>query len=199
VAGAREQITGQWFNRVWSYFVWTYRGQPIPLEVYHGVPEGWHAAEILAVHRRLGGYFNLEGPEASEPGAPSWLPDRYEWLQYRQALYRVGDGIRANDPACIELAVQYIELRYIGSYSGFIRARLARALKRASLSEDHRSRLNSHFRGLVLRRDWCGEFTEYFRLWRRIIRVEELTQLLDEIRWQPEGEKRAEWISKKLA
>ena len=131
--------------------------------------------------------------------APSWLPDRYEWLQYRQALYRVADGTRANDPACIELAVRYIELRHIGSYSGYIRARLARALKHAELSEGHRARLHSHFRNLFLRREWSGEFTEYFRLWRRIIRDEELTQLLTDLCKQPEGEKRAEWVRKSMA
>jgi hypothetical protein len=178
---------------------WRYKGQRIPLEVYHGVPEGWHAAEILAAHRKLGGSFNLDGPEASEPGAPGWLPDRHAWLQYRQSLYRVADGARANDPSCIELAVRYIELRYIGSYSGFIRARLARALKHAALSEDQRTRLNSHFCSLLLRKDWSGEFAEYFRLWRRIIRDEELTQFLDELRRQPEGEKRAEWVLKGMA
>jgi hypothetical protein len=179
--------------------VWTYKGQPIPLEVYHGVPEGWHATEIVLAHKSLGGTFELDGPEATEPGAPSWLPDRHAWLQYRQALYRVADGSRTGDPACVELAVRYIELRYIGSYSGFIRARLARALKRASLSEEQRARLNSHFRSLVLRRDWCGEFSEYFRLWRWIIRDEELIQLLDELRRQPDGGKSAEWVSKKMA
>jgi hypothetical protein len=179
--------------------VWTYKGEPIPLEIYHGVPEGWHAAEILATHSRLGGSFNLKCPEASEPGAPGWLPDRYEWLQYRQALYRVADGARANDAACVELAVRYIELRHIGSYSGYIRSRLARALKHAVLSEGQRARLHSHFRSLCIRREWSGEFTEYLRLWRRIIRDEELTQLLTELSKQPEAEKRAGWVITRLA
>lgn len=179
--------------------IWTYKGEPIPLEIYHGVPKGWHADEVFAEHRRLRGFFDLQGPEATEPGAPSWLPDRYEWLQYRQALYRLADGVRAKDPACVELAIRYIELRYIGSYSGYARARLARALKHAVLTNEQRTRLHSHFRSLFLRREVTDEFTEYFRLWRRIIDGQELAQLLSELGEQSEGEKRAAWLRGKMA
>jgi hypothetical protein len=72
--------------------VWTYRGRAVPLDVYHGVPRGWGAKQIVAEHARLGGAFDLTGPEATEPGAPAWLPERYSWLQYRQMLRRVGEG-----------------------------------------------------------------------------------------------------------
>jgi hypothetical protein len=178
--------------------IWTYQGRSIPLEVYHGVPKGWHANEVLAEQRRLNGTFDLQGPEATEPGAPIWLPERHAWLQYRATLYRVAAGVRANDPACVELAIRYIELRYIGSYSGYIRARLARALKLAKLSEAQRARLHAHFRSLHLRREWSGEFAEYFRLWRRLIRRPELEQLLSELREQPNGEQRAEWLRHKM-
>lgn len=179
--------------------IWTYRGQPIALEIYHGVPAGWRAEDILAEHARLKGSFALQGPEATEPGAPAWLPARYPWLQYRQALYRVAEGVRAGDPACVELAVRYIELRHIGSYSGYIRARLARALKGAPLTEKQRVRLHRHFCALHLRREWSGEFGEYFRLWRRIIREPELAQLLAELRRQPDGERRAAWLRERMA
>lgn len=148
--------------------VWTHRGQPIPLEIYHGVPAGWYAEEVLVTHRALGGRFDLAGPTATEPGAPHWLPERHPWLQYRAILYRVADGVRAGDGACIELAVRYIELRYIGSYSGFIRERLARALKGADLSPTQAARLDRHFRKLLTERERTVEFREFFRLWRSI-------------------------------
>src|SRR5688572_16683269 len=149
--------------------IWQYKGKSIPLEIYHGVPKGWHAEEILAEHKRLGGKFDVHGPEAKEPGAPSWMPARYQWLQYRETLYRIADGARGNDFACAELAIRFIELRHIGSYSGFIRARLARALKHADLTEGQRLRLHNHFSSLFRRREWTQEFREYVRLWRRII------------------------------
>src|SRR5512132_3998838 len=114
--------------------VWTHRGKKIPLEVYHGVPPGWHSEEVIAEHSRLEPTHELCVPEVTEPGAPPWLPDRKAWLRYRATLYEVANGIAAGDPACVELAIRYIELRYIGSYSGFIREKLARRLVRAELT-----------------------------------------------------------------
>ena len=147
----------------------TYGGRfCVSLDTYHGVPKGWAKAELIVAHRNLRGSFSLDGPDATEPGAPAWLPDRMNWLQYRATLYRIVEGIRANDPACIELAVRYIELRYIGSYSGFIRARLARALKGAQLTTQQTERLNKLFVSIVQNRDYTEEFAEYVKLWRRI-------------------------------
>jgi len=156
----------------------TYGGRfCVTLETYHGVPRGWSKAELLAAHRTLRGSFPIEDPEATEPGAPAWLPDRRNWLQYRATLYRIAEGVRANDAACIELAVRYIELRYIGSYSGFIRARLARGLKNAALTDQQKERLNRVFLCMVERRDYTEEFNEYVKLWRRIVSEKALKTL----------------------
>ena len=147
----------------------TYGGRfCVSLETYHGVPMGWSQAELIATHHSLGGSFPLQSPEATEPGAPAWLPDRKNWLQYRATLYRIAEGIRAGDSVCIELAVRYIELRYIGSYSGFIRARLARALKSATLTGEQTARLNRVFLAMVQNHDYTQEFKEFANLWRRI-------------------------------
>jgi len=140
----------------------------IPLEIYHGVPNGWSKEEIISEHRRLGGTFSINGEEATEPGAPAFLPDRYNWLQYRQTLYKVSEGVKANDNACIELAIRYIVLNYIGSYSGFIREKLARALINASLSSSQKERLRKHFRNLIDRNECFQEFKEYKKLLRKI-------------------------------
>jgi len=171
--------------------VWTYRGRAIPLEVYHGVPKGWYAHEIIHAHALMRGTFDLSGPDATEPGAPAWLPERHAWLQYRQALYRVADGILANDAACVELAIRYIELRYIGSYSGFIRSLLARRLKHATLTPSQRNRVHKHFAQLVKDEERTEEFREYVKLWRQIITDAELSSLAGTLRAQPDGEAKA--------
>lgn len=119
-----------------------------PREVYHGVPLGWSRDELVHRYAVLGGTRGFEPPEATEPRAPSWLPDRYNWLQYRAALYCIANGIRAGDPVCVELAIEYIELNYFGSYSGFLRERFARALKQAELSQRQAGRLKRHFLAL---------------------------------------------------
>jgi len=140
----------------------------IPLKIYHGVPKGWSKDEILKAHKSLGGAFSIDGEIVTEPGAPAYLPDRYNWLQYRATLYRVNEGVKANDIACIELSIRYIELNYIGSYSGFIREKLARALKNATLTESQTGRLKEHFQNLINRHECFQEFREYKKLFDKL-------------------------------
>lgn len=161
--------------------IWTHQGKSIPLEVYHGVPKGWYAGDLVAEHAKLGGTFKIGGAEATEPGAPSWMPERNSWLQYRMTLRRIAEGVRAHDPACIELAVRYIELRYIGSYSGFIRALLSRRLKHVDLSSHHKERLHRHFCHLVTSRDLTCEFKDYLRLWRLIMTPDQARQVISQV------------------
>ena len=164
----------------------TYGGRfEVRLEVYHGVPLGWSEANLVATHRALGGTFLISGSQATEPGAPNWMPDRENWLQYRRTLYRIVDGVRAGDPACVELAVRFIELRYIGSYSGFIRARMASVLKHSKLSPNQKSRLNRVFISIVRSRDYTEEFNSYAKLWRRIAQPDALKLLQSLITQQP--------------
>lgn len=136
----------------------------IPLEIYHGVPQGWSKTEILELHKTLGGEYCLKGEDAIEPGAPAFLPDRYNWLQYRETLYRVCEGVRKSDEACIELAVRYIELDFIGSYSGYLREKMSRALKSVTLSSKHGNRLKVRFRMLIQEQECLAEFSEYKKL-----------------------------------
>lgn len=176
--------------------IWTHRGKAIPLEVYHGVPKGWYADEILSEHARLGGRYDIGGPEATEPGAPGWMPERKAWLQYRETLYRVADGVSANDSACIELAIRYIELRYIGSYSGFVRTRLSRRLKHVQLLPEQQQRLHRHFRDLVLSGERTQEFRDYLKLWRLFITEDQKGELLREV--AAKGEHAVKWLSENL-
>ena len=170
----------------------------VPLDVYHGVPTGWTASQILDEHQTLGGTFDLTGPRATEPGAPAWLPDRDIWLQYRAMLYRVAEGVRTNDPACVELAVRYIELRYIGSYSGFVRARLSRTLKRASLTKGQKARLVAHFLQLIENGERTQEFREYLRLWRKLLVESELAEIEAKVIQLPNGQAKAVWLMNQL-
>lgn len=140
----------------------------VSLEAYHGIPDGWSKREILKLHEVLGGRHVISVPEAREPGAPNWLPDRYNWLQYRATLYAVGAGARAGDTACVEIAIRFIELDYFGSYSGFIKERLARALKPEYLADHQKRRLAQHFSELAEKRQFLKEYREYAKLQKRI-------------------------------
>lgn len=178
--------------------IWNYHGKQIPLETYHGVPKGWYADEIVAEHKFLGGTFNLGGPVATEPGAPSWMPERFQWLQYREMLYRLRNGIRAGDLACVELAIRYIELRHIGSYSGYVRSKLCRCLKHASLSHGHKSRLHSHFLKLVEDGERTQEFCDYLKLWKKFISEEEKRDAFARLKRAPFGTAKATWLAQQF-
>ena len=84
---------------------WRYRGVQLSLEHYHGIPEGWRAEQVFALHASLGGTFPIAEFEIGPWAAPPWMTNRYEWLRYREALYRVALGVRANDPACVGLGL----------------------------------------------------------------------------------------------
>jgi hypothetical protein len=138
-------------------------------EKYHAIPDGWDVSSIENAYRFLHGAFDirpLQVPEVSDP-----------WLKYRQTLYNIADGVRANDPACVELAVRFIELHFIGSYAGYIRSLLARRLKHADLAETQKTRLSTHFVGLLRRGERCNEFTDYLRLWRYIAKPRDIDQV----------------------
>jgi hypothetical protein len=136
-----------------------------PLEHYHGVPPGWSADEMSAFHASLKGTHPLIDPRAAK--APKHWQDHRS--RHRLSLHRVDQGIRLGDEACVEIAVRYIELRYMGSCTGYIRGGLARRLKSAVLTNHQQTRLNQHFLKLVVERDYSFEFREYRTLWSRII------------------------------
>lgn len=136
----------------------------LTFEQYHAVPERWAAMGIARQLEALGGTFDL-GYSTANPEPPGVRAHRSMW-------YRLSDGVRAGDSGCIEIAVRFIEDRFISSYSGFARARLARALKHVPLSPAQRARLSGHFLDLLESGDKSDEFTEYLRLWPRIISAE---------------------------
>lgn len=176
----------------------TYYGINVPWHIYHGVPLGWRAEQIVDEHARLGGRFALGIPAPVEIESPYSVPEQKGWLHYRRTVRRLAEGIRAGDAACAELAIRYIELHYIGSYAGYLRARLASALKHATLDAGQCRRLHDHFAALCLRGEQTHEFKEYFRLWRRIAHASELQGVLAAFRALPEGERQAARLASRL-
>jgi hypothetical protein len=78
------------------------------------------------------------------------------------------EGVRRGDPACIELSVEYIEDNVMGSYTGYIRERLARSLRHAELSNSQRTRLINVFLSQLARGYLHQEFREYSRLFKSL-------------------------------
>lgn len=85
------------------------------------------------------------------------MTQRYEWLCYRAVLRNVADGVRSGDDACTEIAVRYIVLAHFGSYSGYLRDRLARALLHAAMTERQKTELLRHSERLKADRTYYSE------------------------------------------
>lgn len=149
--------------------MWRHRGRQLTLAEYHGIPAGWRAEEIAATHAAMHGTFPITEIELGRWAAPAWMPEREAWLRHMAILNRIAEGVRADDAACVELAVRYIELHHIGSYSGYRRAKLARSLKHAALTELQKTRLNAHFLNRIRERDYTIEVRDYWPVWHRIV------------------------------
>jgi hypothetical protein len=80
----------------------------------------------------------------------------------------VADGIQLEDNACIELAVEYINDNVMDSTTGYIRERIARSLRHASLTEGQKQRLAEAFLKQLEHQDLHKEFKEYIRLFKTI-------------------------------
>jgi hypothetical protein len=133
---------------------------------YQAVPQGWDAESLVAEHRGLNGRGSIELSAPRDDLSPR--------QRYLRTMYYIAEKLKTRDLASIELAVRYIELHYIGSYAGYIRALLARRLKHAPLSREQRARLARHFYSLLAAEERCREFGDYIGLWRRIIAPAEI-------------------------
>jgi hypothetical protein len=158
-------------------------------EEYHAIPTGWDAASVVAEHAALTGTHPIE---------PVQVPEAYDaWVKYRRVLYNIADGVRTDDPACVELAARFIELHFIGSYAGFLGSLLARRLKHATLASDQRQRLHAHFSRLVVIGERTQEFKDYLGLWRMLLSEADREALRSQVE-HAKGSEVAEWLMARL-
>lgn len=144
-------------------------GKAFSFEEYHTIPRGWEVDSVLEAYGRLQGYFDITPRQVR--------PDASPWFFYRQILLNIADGVLANDHACVELAVRFIEARVFVSYSGYMRSILARRLRKAELSAEQKKRLSQHFLGLLHSGTRCHEYADYLRLWKVFVTARELAEL----------------------
>lgn len=144
-------------------------GKSVSFEEYHRIPRGWEVDVVLEAYERMQGRFDITPHQVQHDAAP--------WFFYRQLLLNIADGVRANDQPCVELAIRFIEARVVVSYSGYMRSILARRLRKAGLSEEQKSRLSTHFLGLLRSGTRCHEFADYLRLWRVFVTARDVAEL----------------------
>ena len=125
----------------------------------------WSVDSVRARYRdlkyRFGGSddFVLEPRTYANPVGITWVYN---------IMDTVADGVRIGDAACIELSIDYLKDNVMGSTTGYIRERMARALKQAELTNGQKQRLSEIFMTQLRHRRILMEFREYSRLFRRI-------------------------------
>jgi len=80
----------------------------------------------------------------------------------------VVDGIKAADPACLDLGVEFIENGHKQPFGRILHSKVARALRQAPLNPEHVARLRARILSMLIERQVPHEYHEYAKLLRRI-------------------------------
>ena len=103
--------------------------------------------------------FELEPRRYTNKGGITWI-------------YNIMDavvcGVRLGDKACVQLSIDYIDGNLMDSTTGYIRERMARALRRAQLTEHQKKQLATIFLKQLEQQSLRKEFKEYCRLFKTI-------------------------------
>lgn len=81
---------------------------------------------------------------------------------------KVIDGIKANDPACIRIGIEFIEEDVKFPFGKTLKSNAARALRRATLSDEQKLRIRKRVFGLLQAGHIPHEYREYAKLARKI-------------------------------
>ncbi|ESQ16763.1 MAG TPA: hypothetical protein DDY14_17360 [Chromatiaceae bacterium] len=133
----------------------------------------WSADSVrtryLNLRQQLGGVQGFElQPRTHTQRGRTWI---------YSIMDSVAEGIRLGDPACIELAVAYIEADVMISGSGYTRERLARGLCHVPLTQMQKRRLAETFLRQLRQGTLRKEFKEYIRLFKTIGITEDREQI----------------------
>jgi hypothetical protein len=123
----------------------------------------WSRSEILARYARYAAEMgfvprDLSPMEHSEGGR--------RWVY--PVMMKVIEGIADGDPACVQLGVEFIEEDAKFPFGKTLKSNTARALRRASLSDEQKERVRRRVFGLLRAGHVPREFREYAKLVRKI-------------------------------
>jgi hypothetical protein len=109
----------------------------------------------------------LGGVEGFEPNPRQYTnKGGITWIY--NIMDAIADGVQLGDNACIQLSIDYIQDNIMGSSTGYIRERIARALRHAELKEHQKKQLAEAFLHQLDHQNLHKEFKEYSRLFKTI-------------------------------
>ncbi len=131
-------------------------------DTYYFPPNAWTFSEVRQRYERLAKSFKVKDPLLLE------YPYESELIKLKHALWEISRGIKKQDGAAIEIAIEFVLSGVFFHYSGYIRATMARRLKSAGLSETAKERLRRGLFKLFSSDTFGPEHKEFARLLRNI-------------------------------
>jgi len=123
----------------------------------------WSRSEILARYDRYAGDAGIKRRDLSpmEVDGP-----RGHWVY--PVMDQVIAGIEAGDAACVRLGIEFVEEDARFPFGKVLKSNTARALRRASLTEEQKRRIRRRVFGLLRTGHVPREYREYAKLVRKI-------------------------------
>lgn len=130
---------------------------------YNGTGE-WSVESILERYRD---YCRQLGTVPDETLAPKRSTQAdVTWIY--PVMDEIVAGIERGDKSCIMIGIEFVEQDQKCAFGRRLKSNTARALRRAELSLDQMERLRARVVGMLLTGHIPHEFTEYYKLLRRI-------------------------------
>jgi hypothetical protein len=137
----------------------TYSGRHVD---YNGVG----AWSIEGVQKRYGAHAKTLGIRASQLIPRRHAEGERTWVY--PLMEQVIERIEAGDRAAIEIGIEFVEEDEFFVFGRILKSNTARALRRATLTEEHKQRLRERFIAMLLAGNVPHEFREYKRLLRTV-------------------------------
>ncbi len=129
-------------------------------------PEGkWSVESVQAKYWEL--CLSLGGVSGFEP-QPRKHTNHNGTTWIYNVMDSVVDGVQLGDKACVQISIEYIQDNDMRSTTGYIRERMARALRNCELSNKQKSQLADTFIKQLESKRIYKEFREYCRLFKKI-------------------------------
>jgi hypothetical protein len=123
----------------------------------------WSRAEVLTRYARYAAEMGIVARDLS----PIEHSERGRHWVY-PVMEKVIEGIKAGDPACVRLGIEFIEEDAKFPFGKTLKSNAARALRRASLSDEQKQRIRRRVFGLLRAGHIPHEYREYAKLLRKV-------------------------------
>jgi hypothetical protein len=124
----------------------------------------WSVDEVLRRYAEYARRLGITTPRDLRPEVHS--ADDKQWIY--PVMDRVIEGIEGGDPACVELGVEFIEEDALFPFGRVLKSNTARALRRASLTDEQKERIRKRVVEMLGTRYLPREYRQYAKLARKI-------------------------------